>query len=276
MNDGDHEPGNAGPPRPSGTAAWHGDLPDAARRTRNSGRFWHLPSAGRSLPLAHRDRSYLLAVGLWWYWSKMRTAAEFNQFYAFPDPWRISRASFRDKVLRRCVSKHVAGRSVLELGCGEGHLTQSIFNVARSVKGIDISDVAIERAKARNLANAHFEDSDFLRTSFAGFDVIAALECIYYLTPDDQEAFFDKVAREHRGLLIFSSPIIGKNEHRKYFTHEALMETFARHRLSVIKFHNLNIYRGYAAKILTRLCSRLLDYMPTQMIYQRCYITRMM
>ena len=206
----------------------------------------------------------------------MRTAVDFNKLYSVPDPWRISHAGFRDKVLRRCVSEYVSGKSVLELGCGEGHLTQSIFNRARSVVGIDISNVAIERARALHIHNARFETSDFLQTSFSGFDVIAAIECIYYLTPEDQDAFFSKIASEHRGILILTGPIIGENEHRKYFTHDALMATFASYGFSVIQFHNLNIYRGYAAKILTRLFRQLLDYVPDKLVYQRCYIIRMM
>ena len=93
----------------------------------------------------------------------MHSAGDFNQLYATPDPWHISRARFRDKVLRRSVSKFVTGKSVLELGCGEGHLTQAIFDGARTVTGIDFSDVAIERAKALAIPNARFENADFLR-----------------------------------------------------------------------------------------------------------------
>jgi cyclopropane fatty-acyl-phospholipid synthase-like methyltransferase len=211
----------------------------------------------------------------------MRTADDFNLYYSTQDPWRISRAKFRDKVLRRSVSKFVAGKSVLELGCGEGHLTQAIFSAARSVVGVDISGVAIDRAKACGIPNAKFENADFLGVSFEGYDVIAAIECLYYLTPEDQEAFFEKAAKEHRGkLLILSSPIIGENEHRKYFTHSGLLETFSRHGVSVIEFHNLNVsrQRSNLAAILVRVPfgSLLLDYLPSDLIYQRCYITRIM
>ena len=214
----------------------------------------------------------------------MRTAADFNQFYAAEDdPWHISRAPFRDKRLRRSISKFVAGKSVLELGCGEGHLTQSIFSETRTVAGADISDIAIERAKARNIHKARFENSDFLKVSFDGYDVITAIECLYYLTPEDQEVFFEKVAREHSGkIMILSGPIIGENEHRKYFTHQSLLETFTRHGMSVIEFHNLNVYRttllAIIPAILVRLplCDWLLDHLPSYMVYQRCYIIRIM
>jgi predicted TPR repeat methyltransferase len=189
-------------------------------------------------------------------------------------PWRVSRASFRDKILRRCGPRFVTSKSVLELGCGEGHLTQAILSSARSITGVDISDVVIARALAR------FETSDFLSVSFKGYDIIAAIECLHYLTPKDQEAFFEKIVREHRGILILSGPIIGENEHRKYFTHDALLETFGRHGLSMIECHNLNVYRKRSnlAAVLVRLPfgSWLLHYLPSNLIYQRCYIIRMM
>ena len=119
----------------------------------------------------------------------MRTAADFNLYYAAPDPWHISHARFRDNVLRRCLKPFIRDKSVLELGCGEGHLTQTIFSKARSVVGIDISDVAIARAKSLNLPNAIFESADFLQASFEGYDVIAAIECVYYLSLESRERF---------------------------------------------------------------------------------------
>jgi cyclopropane fatty-acyl-phospholipid synthase-like methyltransferase len=212
----------------------------------------------------------------------MRTAAEFNAFYADPDPWRISRARFRDKVLRRSVSNFVAGNSVLELGCGEGHLTEAIFGSASSVTGIDLSDIAIARAKALALPNARFKVADFLSVSFQGFDVIAAIECLYYLTPIDQDTFFEKIAREHSGkILIISTPIIGQNEYRKYFTHLGLLDLLKRHGSSIVEFRNLNIDRrgalasAVAALVRLPLGDCLLDLLPERLIYQRCYIIRM-
>ncbi len=123
-------------------------------------------------------------------------------------------------MLSRIIGPYVAGKTVLELGCGEGHLTASIFRDAQSVKGIDISPIAISRA-------------------ITGYDVIAAIECLYYLSPSEQEAFFSKMASEHAGkLFVLSGPIIGSNEYRTYFTDGGIRETFARHGLSLIEGRN--------------------------------------
>jgi SAM-dependent methyltransferase len=208
----------------------------------------------------------------------MRTAAEFNLYYAAPDPWHISHAQFRDKVLRRCVKRIIRNKSVLELGCGEGHLTQAIFGKARSVVGIDISDVAIARAKALNLPNARFESADFLQASFEGYDVIAAIECVHYLSLEERGAFLEKVAKEHSGkILLLSGPIV---DYRRHFGHRRLMHEFTTLGFVPLRFYNLSLYwhppssRTIANLIKLPFGHMLLDRMPESMIYQRLYALR--
>jgi cyclopropane fatty-acyl-phospholipid synthase-like methyltransferase len=210
----------------------------------------------------------------------MRSAADFDSFYKSPDPWHISRAKFRDNVLRRWLSELVRGRSVLELGCGEGHLTQAVFGEAKSITGIDISDVAIDRAKSRKIGNAKFIRSDFVQASFEGYDVITAIECLYYLSLAEQRDFFDKIAREHAGkIFLLSAPIIGENEFRRYFTHDGLMATFQLHGMVVESFHNLNVYRHGAFRTalaaLVRAAPFFLNFLPERVVYQRLYKIRM-
>jgi SAM-dependent methyltransferase len=209
---------------------------------------------------------------------QMRTAADFNLYYATPDPWHISRAQFRDRVLRRRLKPFIRNKSVLELGCGEGHLTRAIFGKARSVVGVDISDVAIARAKSLNLRKARFECADLLQTSFEGYDVIAALECVYYLSFEEQGAFFEKVAREHAGkILLLSGPIV---DYRRHFSHKRLMYEFEVLGFSPLKFFNLSVYwyppssRIIANLIKLPLGHTLLDWLPEAMIYQRLYALR--
>jgi 2-polyprenyl-3-methyl-5-hydroxy-6-metoxy-1,4-benzoquinol methylase len=187
----------------------------------------------------------------------LRSADDFDSYYQTPDPWRIAHASRRDRALSRVVSPYVASKTILELGCGEGHLAATIFREAASVKGIDISPIAISRATALALPNASFEASDFLSVSFAGYDVIVAIECLYYLSPTEQEAFFSKLASEHAGkVFILSGPIIGSNEYRTYFTDRGIRKAFARHGLSLIAARNLNAYRkaGVGATIAAAIC----------------------
>jgi 2-polyprenyl-3-methyl-5-hydroxy-6-metoxy-1,4-benzoquinol methylase len=158
----------------------------------------------------------------------LRSADEFDSYYQTPDPWGIGAALRRDRTLTRIIGPYVTNKTVLELGCGEGHLTATIFKDANSVKGIDISPIAISRATSLSLPNASFEASDFLDVSFAGYDVIAAIECLYYLSPTEQEAFFRKLASEHAGkIFILSGPTIGSNEYRTYFTDSGIRSNAA-------------------------------------------------
>jgi SAM-dependent methyltransferase len=212
----------------------------------------------------------------------LRTSQDFDAFYKNPDPWKIGNASRRDKALSRVIGPYVVGKDVLELGCGEGHLTSSIFRAARAIRGVDISSVAVKRATALALSNATFEASNFLNVSFADCDVIAAVECLYYLSPDEQEMFYRKLVREHAGkIFILTGPIIGANEFRTYFTHVGIQKTFARYGLTFVEWRNLNAYRkaglgGTIAAVASRLpmSSALLALCPERFVYQRCYVAR--
>ena len=210
----------------------------------------------------------------------MRTSDEFDAFYLTGrDPWGIGRRSMRDRVLLTRLRPIVTGKSVLELGCGEGHLSETVFCYASRLTGIDISQVAIERARERKLRNARFEISDFTSLSFAGYDVIAALECLYYLSSDEQDEVLRRISREHSGKpLILSGPIIGHTRYREYFTHEGLMHRFAHHGFSLLSFFNLNVHRRDTRTTLATAIARInkaaLDYFPDNFIYQRCYVLR--
>jgi hypothetical protein len=106
--------------------------------------------------------------------------------------------------------------------------------------------------------------------------VIAAIECLYYLSPDEQVKFFRKLLGEHKGTFIMSAPIIGANEHRTYFTHSGLLSTFVRHGLSMVEWGNLNAHwkvgvGGFAAAVAARLSDQMLAWVPERFVYQRCY-----
>ena len=208
----------------------------------------------------------------------MRTAEDFNAYYATPDPWHISRSRFRDRVLRRSIRRFVRDKFVLELGCGEGHLTEAVFGRARSVVGVDISDVAIARARSLELPNARFEQADLLQTSFRGYEVIAALECIHYLSHPEQGEFLERVASEHAGkILLLSGPIV---DYTKYFSHRRLMHEFTTLGFTLVKSSNLSVYwHPPAARIVGNLVKlplghMVLDWLPEEMIHQRLYVLR--
>jgi SAM-dependent methyltransferase len=207
----------------------------------------------------------------------VRTAQDFDRYYKTADPWEISKYRFRNRALRRLIGSYLFGRAVLELGCGEGHLSQAVFGDACTVTGVDISSVAISRAAPCDLSNARFQVADFLDIPFSGYDVITAIECLYYLSPAEQDVVLDKVATEHRGKsFVLCVPIIGG----KCPTHPGVMRAFARHGMALVKSHNLTIrndsLRGRTLAIALKfapLGHMLLDRVPDEFVYQRCYVT---
>jgi 2-polyprenyl-3-methyl-5-hydroxy-6-metoxy-1,4-benzoquinol methylase len=180
--------------------------------------------------------------------------------------------------LRRCLKQFIRDRFVLELGCGEGHLTEAVFSRARSVVGVDISDVAIARAQSLELPNARFENADLLQISYKGYEVIAAIECIHYLSHPEQGAFLEKVANEHAGkMLLLSGPIV---DYTHYFSHRRLMLEFTTLGFSLVKSCNLSVYwHPPSSRIIAHLIKLpfghlVLDWLPEAMIYQRLYVLR--
>ena len=120
---------------------------------------------------------------------------------------------FRDRVLRRCLKAFIRDRFVLELGCGEGHLTEAVLGGARSVVGIDISDVAIGSRPVAGIGQMprFGQAGDLLRDLLRGLTRPSrTIECIHYLSPPERGMFLEKVMRENTAgqLLLLSGPIV--------------------------------------------------------------------
>src|SRR3546814_1302193 len=82
--------------------------------------------------------------------------------YKLGDPWnmesRLEQARF---VATNAVVARAFGRvgTLLEVGCGEGHQTRVLDELADEVYGIDVSPTAVERARER-VPKAHFAATD--------------------------------------------------------------------------------------------------------------------
>lgn len=81
------------------------------------------------------------------------------------------------------------GKTVLDVGCGAGILTESIYAAGAKSHGIDASEkvlnVAIERAKVNKLTIDYYHGTieDYLNRSDQQFDIIACMELIEHV-PD--------------------------------------------------------------------------------------------
>ena len=99
---------------------------------------------------------------------------------------------FIDNTAGDCIyphlEKHARGGDILDLGCGPGNTANELANGAyRSYIGVDISEVALEKAVRRTRDNGRadknsFVNSDFLEYAPAhDFDVILFRESLYHV-----------------------------------------------------------------------------------------------
>lgn len=108
----------------------------------------------------------------------------------------------------RSVLSHSAGVKVLDYGCGRGDWSLKAAAVAEEVHGLDISEVAIEGARKRAPANAHFHVGDAHATPFddGTFDFVFGSGIIHHL---DTRLSLTEISRvlKPNGTAVFLEPL---------------------------------------------------------------------
>jgi 2-polyprenyl-3-methyl-5-hydroxy-6-metoxy-1,4-benzoquinol methylase len=100
---------------------------------------------------------------------------------------------------------HKAAGTVLDIGCGTGLLRSRLEGVPfAEYVGVDLSEAAIEEARARDYARSRFVVGDATTSDLGRFDVIVLNEVLYYV--DDGAEFVRRVAAMVRadGLVLVS------------------------------------------------------------------------
>jgi SAM-dependent methyltransferase len=181
---------------------------------------------------------HCLNIGMW-------TTFDAEQFYQVRDPWRVQGRSPNNKRRESVIQSLrnlLQDKNVIELGCGEGHLSQILARSCQHLLGLDISQTAINRAKERHIANATFIAGSMTEMAFYGsFDVAVVIEALYYLSAADQSTVLSAI-KKMRARLIVSAPIIGSNEHRRYYTKAELVSLLTSHGFKVEQQRVLSLY----------------------------------
>ncbi|QBB69521.1 class I SAM-dependent methyltransferase [Pseudolysobacter antarcticus] len=104
----------------------------------------------------------------------------------------------------------VQGKRVLDAACGEGYGSAMLAGVAQAVLGVDISDSAVEHARARYGAQTNLRfaqgDATALDLPAASFDVVTSFETLEHVHAHDElVAGFARVLSDD-GVLLISSP----------------------------------------------------------------------
>ncbi|MBI2385960.1 MAG: class I SAM-dependent methyltransferase [Elusimicrobia bacterium] len=163
-------------------------------------------------------------------WQAFKTRRKLNrQFGKREDPFSYSTEPYeiaRLGALEAALGGAPLGR-VLEAACAEGHFTERLARRASSVLALDISAVALARAR-RRAPSARFAEGDLMTWEpgpEAPFDAVVVAEVLYYLDrPGVQaefEALFPRIASwlKPGGRLVMSHAFAGAAElaHRRAF-----------------------------------------------------------
>ena len=121
----------------------------------------------------------------------------------------------RQKVVKSYFIKYKDGGSLLELGCGQGHLVDAVFEKKHFSRylGVDLSDIAIETARQRvGSATIRFEQGDMNALNIPErFDAVLFNESINY-AKDCEKVLADAIKNLSAKDGIF---IVSMHEHKR-------------------------------------------------------------
>jgi len=145
----------------------------------------------------------------------------FDSLYFFKkDPWNYSTSEYERKKYGETLEA-ISGKKynrILEIGCAEGVFTEKLASMAESILGVDISQIAIDRAIEDNkYSNIEFQCVNIERTDLFGkFDLIICSEVLYYLdTPERISRMMDRLVSllENRGqILLVNMRLLSEDE----------------------------------------------------------------
>ncbi len=164
------------------------------------------------------DKSASLAAGQEAYntSNEMMTPQFWDEVFQEPDPWGYGTSSYEkwkfDLTLSLLPNRRI--RQAFEIGCAEGYLSERLAPLVGSLLSVDISPIAISRARARcgSLGNIDFEVLNLATDELpAGFDLIFCSEVLFYLPQPRLEAVAPGIVRSlNKGghLLVAHGNII--------------------------------------------------------------------
>jgi O-antigen/teichoic acid export membrane protein len=133
------------------------------------------------------------------------TASQLDrEFAAKVDPWDYGREEEQERY--RAALRMLDGArdarpfaDAIEIGCAEGAFTEHLVGRCDRLKAVDISPVALARARARlqHCSTVTFEQSDVLREPEPGtFDLVVAMDVLdYFKRPGDLRRVQERIRR---------------------------------------------------------------------------------
>lgn len=170
---------------------------------------------------------------------RLRSKEEWELWYLKANPWNTE-GTEKDRVRSQIVLerlKYARFAKLLDLGCGEGGLTNILSTISEYTLGVDIAENALSRARKR-YPHIEFRQGELLDVialpEIAGtpFDFISVSEVLYYFqTDEEREAAFGGLARLGSPSCVFyvSALVTGNSKYRRYFTHGEFLDKMSQY-----------------------------------------------
>ena len=208
--------------------------------------------------------------------------ADHQHPYDLPYHWAMGRFyQYVVQVAAERVAPVLRGRTVLEMGCGDGYMTAQIARHARSVFGFDLNQRAIAFAEMivrdPNVSFVVGRAEDVTEIA-AGMqeppDVVASFEVVEHLSAEERNAFLDAargILLPRNGRLVLTTPNGSRrprrrmNPHHEHeFTPLELNEV-----LTAAGFENVRIEGLYLQPPWPHLIEHYADIVPFRALFHR-------
>ena len=145
------------------------------------------------------------------------------------------------------------GLNILDIGCATGDFTKRLYELNKNVIGIDISKIAIERAKTKyNYIDFRNCSLPELHIQGRSFDLITCLEVIYYLDEHLKKNFLIEIKKLlNRGGKALVTSKIGE---KPYFEPEELISLLSDNSFKVkaIAYYGNSFFSGVEKKLFDK------------------------
>lgn len=170
---------------------------------------------------------------------RLRSREEWEQWYLRPNPWNTE-GTEKDKVRSEIILerlRYARFTRLLDLGCGEGGLTNVLSTISEQTLGVDIAENALTRAR-KQYPHIEFRQGELLDVIAlpeivdTPFDFISVSEVLYYFQTDEERAAaFAGLAKLGSPSCVFyvSALVTGASKYRRYFTHDEFLERMSEH-----------------------------------------------
>lgn len=127
-----------------------------------------------------------------------------DQDIAANDFWALTRAAnIRDEI-----TKMDKVNSVLDVGCGTGYVTRQVSDLAEIVKGIDLDEDLIDKAKSASENPQYYDTGNIFDLPYdkKSFDLVIAADVIEHLKDDIRALKELKRILKPQGSVLLSVP----------------------------------------------------------------------